>query len=201
MKKYGLIAFIFLFFTAASYADEPVGFSVNGRTVQPACLALFNQKRTPYPVIVGVDINRCQSSNNIPHMTKTDNERVYFLYQSERDTSTDGYYGYKVIGKGSNGTYVVHSFSQLPGDDSIYDALLFIQLSKQKVNIYTGLKQPIDIGTTKMLLVGYMPGGDRCSGGIKSAVVKGDVLTVYKYPAINSVNQCVGAATSIIQLP
>jgi hypothetical protein len=187
---------IFWLFPALSFGS----FTVSGNTIQPACVSLFDQQRTPYPVIVGVDINRCQASGNISHMAKSDGRRIYFLYQNSSRSTSDGYYGYQVIGQATNGTYVLHSFTQLPGDNKIFDALLFIKLEDQYLNIYVHLNKAVSEKTTKMLLVGYMPGGDRCSGGIKSAKIDGNILTVDQYPAINSVDQCQGSATVAIDM-
>lgn len=196
MKKIFLLLAVFVILPATSFAD----FKVAGNIIQPACVGLFNQQRTPYPVIIGVDVNRCQGSSSIPHMAKSDDGRIYFLYQSPTGDSNDGYYGYQVIGQATSGTYVLHSFSQLPGANEIVDALLFITLNDQNLDIYVDTNKPISEKTTKMLLVGYMPGGDRCSGGIQSAKIEGNTLTVKRYPAINSVKQCEGAKTITIDM-
>lgn len=187
---------IFCLFPALSFGN----FTVSGNTIQPACVGLFDQQRTPYPVVVGVDISRCQGSSNISHMAKSDGSRIYFLYQNASRSVGDGYYGYQVIGQTTNGIYVLHSFSQLPGDNKIFDALLFIKLEDQYLNIYIQSNKAVSEKTTKMLLVGYMPGGDRCSGGIKSANIEGNRLTVDQYPAINSVDQCQGATRVAIDM-
>jgi hypothetical protein len=194
MKK--LMAGIICLLPLAAYAD----FAVDGNTIQPACVGLFNQQHSPYPVIVGIDVDGCQRSNVIPHMAKADDHRVYFLYQGQDGSATDGYYGYEVIGQAANGTYVLHTYSQLPGMTEVRDALLFVQLTQQKIKMYVSSSKPTREKGTKMLLVGYMPGGDRCSGGIQSATLKNSVLTVKKYPAINSVSQCEGAQTLTIDL-
>jgi hypothetical protein len=194
MKK--LILFVFCLFPTLSFAN----FTVAGKAIQPACVGLFDQQRTPYPIIVGVDIHRCQGSSNIPHMAKTDGNRIYFLYQNTSGNTSVGYYGYEVIGQATNQIYVLHSFSQLPGKKEIFDALLFIQLDNQDLNIYASSNKPVTEKTTKMSLIGYMPGGDRCSGGIKSAKIQGNNLFVDQYPAINSVDQCQGATKITINM-
>lgn len=175
-------------------------FSVDGNLIQPACVALFNQEKVSYPVIVGVDVNSCHSSNGIPHMTRKDGGVVYFLYQGPPSQSGNGYYGYQVIGRTTSGTYVLHSFSQLPGAKEVFDALLFITLDNQGIAVYSGANDPLKTKTTKMELTGYFVGGDRCSGGIKSATVSGNQVTVLKYPDINSVKQCEGATKSTIDV-
>lgn len=196
MKKWILCLLCFCSFPALTLA----GFTVHGDTIQPACVGLFNQRISPYPIAIGIDIDGCQRSDLIPHMAKIDGNRVYFLYQAQGGAGSDGYYGYEVVGQAKNGVYVLHTFSQLPGSSEIYDALLFIKLSKQIVNLYVDSNRPTQEDTTKMLLQAYMPGGDRCSGGIASAKLQNDVLTIKKYPSINSVNQCEGANTITIDL-
>lgn len=194
MKR--IIFLCFAWIPLAAFAD----FSVMRGPVQPACVGLLNQQHAPYPVTIAVDLEGCQRSSSIPHMARQEGNRIYFLYQASDGSATDGYFGYEVVGQAQNGIYVLHTFSQLPGAKEIYDALLFVNLTKQTIKMYIDSNKPINDNSTKMNLIGLLIGGDRCSGGIQSATVKNNILTVKKYPSINSVGQCDGANTLTIDL-
>lgn len=163
------------------------GFTVRGQTVHPGCVALFNSNMTSPPFVKAVDLQRCQTS-----MLKRSRMRV-----NAKDLVKANNYTYQVVGKTGAGIYVLHTWVETQASRQ-WDMVLFLKMENSILYAYSGAKAPYALNQQLAVLLGYVSGGDRCSGGIKQVVVKGDSVEIQQYPARNSQHQCRGEKTYVI---
>ncbi|WP_423063385.1 hypothetical protein [Candidiatus Paracoxiella cheracis] len=106
---------------------------------------------------------------------------------------------YKVLGETANGVYVLHTYNN-NGGKGVFDMLLLMRVTKEKERVYDNGSSATVQSATFLTLQSYVVGGDRCTGGIKSAKVQGNEVIVWQYPKKNSVDQCQGAKKFVIDL-
>lgn len=201
MKKLLITAMLLAFTTASIAATQPVKkaeepFYIDAKPVRPSCIAVFNLGATGVPFVTALDLLECQKSittNKTTYLDEVGN--IYFYVNNKNDD--DGVYSYKVLGETTSGLYMLQTF-QSHGGDEVNDMLLFIELEKATLPIFSRGKLKQNKVALMAKLRGFVNGGDRCSGGIKSAKVSGNKIIIDQYSYINSVNQCEGAQTYVI---
>lgn len=200
MKSLFISAMLFTFATA-SIAAQPIKkaedpFYMEGKPVRPSCIAVFNLGAIGVPFVTALDLLACQKSvvtNKTSYVDEVGN--VYFYVNNKNDN--DGVYSYKVLGKTTSGLYMLQTF-QSHGGDEVNDMLLFLNFEKTTLPIFSRGKLKQNKPALMVKLHGFVNGGDRCSGGIKNAKVSGNKIIINQYSYINSVNQCEGAETYVI---
>jgi len=193
-----LLAMLFVLAAPTIFASGPIKFSYFGRPIKPACIALFNSTLENTPYVRTINLRMCQSGRSFSQDTHKDYRGYRFFYKNNRDIE-DGAYFYKLIGKTANSIYVLHTYNN-PRGHGLYDMLLFMRMIKGKVAVYDSSSHAAMEPATFLTLQSYLMGGDRCTGGIKSAKVRGNKVIVWQYPKKNSVNQCRGAKEFVLDL-
>lgn len=195
MKK--IIVGFLLFFSMATYAANDTRFYYRNNVINPACVALFNSSTRDLPYVRAVGINGCYNS----HLLRTEHRdgNQFFIYNNDKDNA-HGRYAYEIIGKTSSGIYVLHTLNQPSTASNIYDMLLFVRLERGTLPIFNDTMATTTAPSFYAMLVGFVQGGDRCSGGIQSASVQGNTVAINRYPSRNSVGQCQGAQSFNVNL-
>lgn len=197
MKK---ILFTVLFLSISSvFAENAKNFTYLGHPVKPTCVALFNSTVENYPYVESINLRQCQYGRSFLQATHHDKKGYYFFYKNDRNMKAGAYY-YKLVGKTTNGIYVLHTYNS-HGANGMFDMLLFMRMMYRKLIVYDhnskpAMKEPAAFLTLKS----YVMGGDRCTNGIKLAKVTGNKVYVWQYPKKNSVDQCQGAKKFVIDL-
>jgi len=172
---------ILLFFVSTSlFADTQNEFTFQNNPINPACVAMFNSSMSDGPYIKSINLNACQKSNAAYQTTLKNKEGYYYFYQNNKD-GHDGSYYYQVLGKTSNGIYVLHTLNSGGGTMTADDLLLVRLVNDTEYTAYnaqTGLKAET---ITVMKLLGYISGGDRCVNGLTDIKVIGNQIKAKQY--------------------
>jgi hypothetical protein len=147
-------------------------FNYQNQPINPACVAMFNSSEADPPYIRAINLNVCQNSNAAFKKT-LQNDGWYYFYNNDKDEQ-EGDYHYKVVGKTTNGIYVLHTLSS-GGGTLIASDLLLIRLDKNMQYVYDGPQLKTE-EITEMKLLGYIIGGDRCVGSFADAQIVGNYL-------------------------
>lgn len=192
MKK--LISPILLLTSLAALAvpqqELSNAFYIAGKPIRPSCIAVFNLGATANPFVTGLDLTECQKSVTTNRATYQDANGQIRFYLNNKDDS-EGSYSYQVLGKTTAGIYVLHTFESKKGGE-INDMLLLLRLEKGAIPLFARGKQKQEKSALIANLAGFVKGGDRCSGGIKSVSIDNYNINVEQYSYMNSVQQCKG---------
>lgn len=197
MKKI-IVLVITLLTSSFAFAQVHPKFTFLGQPIRPTCVALFNSTVENYPYVKAINLRSCQSGRSFPQTTHHNNDSLYFFYKNNRDMDAGAYF-YKVLGETANGVYVLHTYNN-DGGKGVFDMLLLMRITKEKERVYDNGSSATVQPATFLTLQSYVVGGDRCTGGIKSAKVRGNEVIVWQYPKKNSVDQCQGAKKFVIDL-
>ncbi len=197
MKRF-VITMLFLYCgcVAASDNRQANDFYIQGKPIRPSCIAIFNLGAKGSPFITSLDLQACQKSvltNKVTHQDESGNN---LFYLNDKNVEA-GSYHYRLLGKTTSGIYVLHTFESGPAGD-INDMLLLLKLEQKKIPMFTRGKEKHSRPALIATLEGFVSGGDRCSGGIKSVSIDHYNIQVEQYSPINSVQQCEGEKTYTI---
>lgn len=157
------------------------GFTLGDKPINAACVAMLNSNGADMPFIRSLDMNICQTSN-AGFAKVTEKDGAYYFDREEGQ----GWYEYKVIGKTPNGIFVVDTHDNGGGTLTSND-LLLLKLEPGKNVVYDDSKKKVmDIVELKML--GYVQGGDRCTGSFKTATLNGYDLVLEQYQGNNAID-------------
>ena len=186
-----------LAFSAQQPRPQLYGFLYYNEAVNPACLALINSNLSRSPFIQQVDLNGCQNTRGEMEVRFNKKGRV-FVYKNDKNFK-DGGYGYKVIGKAPDGIYVIKTFHHAKGG-KVFDNLMLIRLFRQKEYSYIQSGEAHLRDHVALKVVGYVYGGYKCSGGIKSTRLDGNKLYVTSYISHQKPNVCKLTRSYVIDL-
>lgn len=178
------IFFLLLLITGSAYADSNDGFTYQNAPVNPACVAMFNSSMADLPYLKSINLNVCQHSNAAYQKTMQDNNGGYYFYVNDKDNS-QGQYTYKVIGKSTNGIFVVKTNGS-GGGTMVASDLLLLRLNTNKDYVFNGSAEPKINDITVLRLIGYVNGGDRCVGDFVDVKVVGNQLNIKQYNGDNA---------------
>lgn len=185
--------------STACFGAQPHSFSYQGQIINPACLAVFNISMNDKPWIQSVSIEGCQHSNATNKAIKTDSQGRYYFYKNNQDPN-NGTYAYEYIGETPNGVYIVHTYNGNKNNKQIIDDILFLRIKPHIIYQYKANNMPYKDKTPMLSLIGYVSGGNRCSGGIKSTQLQGNLLKLVTYYDHQEPNDCTGTRTFNVDL-
>ena len=193
----GIVTLCLLIFSVTSLAAGG-DFSILGKPINPACVQKINGSLTYAPYVTSFDVAGCQASLSHKFKVYNHGKGKYCIYKNNKNKD-DGYYCYRVAGKSSNGIVVLHTVNS-QGGSGVFDMLLLLQVKHiQRYDV--PMRSVLHIGKGPfVVLIGYMPGGDRCSGGFQKVSVAASRLEVMQYPFKNSASQCEGAVHYSVDL-
>ncbi len=174
------ILFYFLLVVAnVAFADNNNGgFLYQHQPIKPACVALFNDFVNDLPYLTSVNLDACEhSQNTITQNTHQGVDGSYYFFNNNLNNSA-GRYAYTVMGKTSNGIFVLKT-DFTTGGSMDANELLLVKLDQrdQWVISAPGAKPQIN-KINELTLVGYWIGGDRCVGNFDAVTVMGNTLRV-----------------------
>lgn len=130
--------------------------------------------------IRSVSLEGCQHSTPTSKTTHKDNKGRLFFYKNNQNTD-DGAYYYEYVGQATNGLYIVHSYNSDKRKEILIDDVLFLRIKPGVSYEYKGSGAPFKETSPTINLIGYLSGGDRCSGGIESIHLAGNKLNIVSY--------------------
>src|SRR5690349_11127148 len=128
-----LLSFL-MFWISPVLAGNNYGFTYQNEVINPACVAMFNSSMADQPYIRSINMNKCQSSNVAFKSTFQTRDGWHYFYNNDKNQQA-GDYRYKVVGKSTNGIYVLYTLSS-DGGTLIASDLLLVRLDKSNEYIY-----------------------------------------------------------------
>lgn len=165
-------------FAFSAQQPQLYGFQYHKEPINPICLALINSNIEVSPFIQQIDISGCQNTRGKMKM-RFDNTGHVLIYNNNKNLK-DGGYAYKVIGKVPSGLFVIHVFNHHK-NGKVFDDLMLVRLFEQNEYTYKQSGTPHLRNYFALKVVGYVYGGYKCSGAIKSAALDGYQLSVTTY--------------------
>lgn len=164
-------------------------FTFHGQVINPICLAQFNSSLSEVKHVTSINLDDCQQINQKKIKIYKGNKGGFF-FDKFKTKIMRGYYGYKVIGRSSNGVYVVETFNNIGGTGTDANILL-LKLVTQDIYVYKGNKHPIIRKPSVLTLAGYIVGGDRCMGGFKQILLlRSNKIRIKQYINARHVLDC-----------
>lgn len=159
-----------------SYAGNK--FAVDGKPINPACLAMIDGSLADRSFLYEINISRCQNSNAA---FDGSDKGTSFKYQG-------GVYGYKVVGQTKNHIFVVTTTASSDGA-GIFQTVLLLKLQHKYYYDYSNKSnQPIREPYLALIYLGDIGGGDRATGSYHGLYVKGNWLKGWRYSTNNPAN-------------
>lgn len=171
------------FFVSSVFASHQTDFTYQHLPIHPACVALFNASMADYPYISAVNVNVCQHSNAAYQQIIKKENNTYAYFVNDKNTD-EGSYAYRVIGKTTNGSYVLKT-DATSGGTLHASMLLLLRLNERLLSVYEGKTHKMD-KVTEMQLQGYVVGGDRCAGDFANVSIAGNQLKIKQYLGDNA---------------
>lgn len=180
--------FLLLAWINSALAQNDYGFTYQNEAINPACIAMFNSSFADFPYIRSINLNVCQHSNAAFQKAFQTGDGWHYFYNNNKDLK-EGQYRYKVVGKTTNGIYVLHTLSS-GGGTLVIGKLLLIRLDENKEYIYKRISQPKVNNIVEMKLIGYVYGGDRCIGNFANVQVIGNELKIKQHDGDTPIGDC-----------
>lgn len=181
-----IIPCLLLLYSITGFAINNSGFYFQNEPINPACVALFNSSMADHPYINAINLNECQHSNAAYQKTLRKNNSFFFYLNN--NNLNDGMYSYSIVGKTTNGIFVLDTKSN-GGGTLVASELLLIRLVENKQFVYDGSKLKVN-SITEMRLLGYIIGGDRCVGAFADAKINGNILHITQFDDPTAGGEC-----------
>ncbi len=161
-------------------------FAYNNTIINPACVEkLSTNPANIFPTIASVDLTGCENSTKLVNPVFTNGKNYRYLI--DPNNPTQGSFEYNVIGRTTNGLFVIETISHY-AQRGKFSKIQIIKLSSDHVYHY---RNPNPIGQSQsenkqltlrprelMTLVGEIEGAKGCGFGINSITVRGNTITI-----------------------
>jgi len=152
-------------------------FTIAKKPVNPACLNMINGSLSDMPFIYELNMDSCQSSN-----AAFAGANGTTSFTKGKDPKTQCTYSYKVIGKTTNGVYVISTKSHCADGSGIFTDLILTRLVKKQRYVYDSKAKRFHKKTyTALVFVANLGGGDRAVGSYNDLKVVGNKLLGKRY--------------------